>query len=171
MRKILGLAVVAAVVFVVAGAPLSAAEKAPVKLDQKVVNKGSTDVSSKSSAKIEEELDDKYFKPTFIKAKAGEKITITAKNEGGLPHTFTSDDLSVDKELQPGKSAKFTITVPSKGAVFQFHCDFHQGSGMVGAVYTKAGARASSSGATNSSKSGSSNSNSGSSSTGGVPGY
>jgi plastocyanin len=148
MRSIKSMPVVAAVaalVFVFAGAPASAATKAPVKLGQKVTVKGTKDVSSKSKATLEEELDDKYFNPTFIKAKAGEKITFEVKNEGSLPHTFTSDDLSVDKQVNPGKSTKFTVTVPSSGTVFQIHCQFHEQDGMVAAVYTKAGASASSS--------------------------
>jgi plastocyanin len=153
-RTIPLVAAVAALVFVFTAAPVSAAAKAPVKLGQKVNIKGSTDVSSKSSATVEVEQDDFYFKPTFIKAKAGEKITFKVKNEGGTDHTFTSDDLSVDKTLAPGKSAKFTVTVPSDGQVFQFHCDFHESAGMAGAVYTKAGASATSdSTATNSSSS------------------
>jgi plastocyanin len=134
----------AALLFVFTAAPVSAAAKAPVKLGQKVTIKGTKDVSSKSSATLEVEVDDKYFNPTFIKAKAGEKITFTVKNEGSLEHTFTSDDLSIDKTLSPGKSAKFTVTVPGSGAVFQFHCQFHEASGMAGAVYTKAGASATS---------------------------
>lgn len=148
MRSIKSMPVVAAaaaLVFVFAAAPASASTKAPVKLGQKVTVKGTKDVSSKSSATIEEELDDKYFNPTFIKAKAGEKITFEVKNEGSLPHTFTSDDLSVNKQINPGKSTKFTVTVPSSGAVFQFHCEFHESAGMVAAVYTKAGASASTS--------------------------
>jgi plastocyanin len=143
-----------ALVFVFAGAPASASSKAPVKLGQKVTIKGTKDVSSKSRAKLEEELDDKYFNPTFIKAKAGEKITFKVKNEGSLPHTFTSDALSIDKQINPGKSTTFTVTVPSDGAVFQFHCQFHESLGMVGAVYTTAGASASSSGTKSSSSSG-----------------
>lgn len=154
MRTVLPVAAVAALVLVFAGAPASASSKAPVKLGQKVTVKGTKDVSSKSSATFEEELDDKYFSPTFIKAKAGEKITFEVKNEGSLEHTFTSDDLSIDKEVKPGKSTKFTVTVPSDGAVFQFHCQYHQDAGMVGAVYTKAGARASSSATKSSSSSG-----------------
>jgi plastocyanin len=153
-RTIPLLAVVAGLVFVFTAAPVSAASKAPVTLDQKVTNKGTKDVSSKSSTKLEVEMDDKYFNPTFIKAKAGEKITLELKNEGSLPHTFTSDTLAVDKQVDPGKSAKLTITVPSDGQVFQFHCDVHESAGMAGAVYTKAGASAtSSSNATNSSSS------------------
>ena len=141
-RTIPLVAAVAALVFVFTAAPVSAAAKAPVKLGQKVNIKGSTDVSSKSNATVDVEQDDFYFKPTFIKAKAGEKITFKVENEGGTDHTFTSDDLSVDKTLAPGKSAKFTVTVPSDGAVFEFHCDFHESMGMIGAVYTKAGASA-----------------------------
>jgi plastocyanin len=133
---------VAALVFVFTAAPVSAASKAPVKLGQKVTIKGTKDVSSKSSAKLTMELDDKYFAPTFIKAKAGEKITLEMENDGNLPHTFTSDGLAVDQQVDPGKSAKLTFTVPSNGQVFQFHCTFHETAGMVGGVYTKAGASA-----------------------------
>jgi plastocyanin len=139
MRKIPLVAAVAVIVFVFGGAPLSAASKAPVNLGQTVTNKGTKDVSTKSKATVQEDLDDKYFTPTFIKAKAGEKITFKVTNEGSLPHTFTSDELSVDKQVDPGKSVKFTVKVPGTGAVFQFHCAFHEASGMVGAVYTKAG--------------------------------
>jgi plastocyanin len=133
---------VAAVVAAFAGAPAGAASKPPVTLGQKVNFKGTKDVSKKSSATVDEELDDYYFEPTFIKAKAGEKITFNIDNEGKMAHTFTSDVLNVDKELQPGKSAKVTVTVPSDGALFQFHCSFHESQGMAGGVFTKPGVTA-----------------------------
>jgi plastocyanin len=133
---------VAALVAVFAGAPAGAASKPPVTLGQKVNFKGTKAVSKKSSATVEQELDDYYFEPTFIKAKAGEKITFKLENEGKMAHTFTSNDLNVDKELQPGKSAKVTVTVPSDGALFQFHCSFHESQGMAGGVFTKPGATA-----------------------------
>jgi plastocyanin len=151
MKQLPGIVAAAVAVLVFSGVPAGAASKPPVDLGEKVNNKGSKDVSSKSKATIEAELDDNYYKPTFIKAKAGEKITFELENEGDNTHTFTSDDLSVDKQLSPGKKAKFTITVPSSGAVFQFHCEFHQTLGMRGAVYTTAGAT--STPATNSSSS------------------
>jgi plastocyanin len=160
--KWLGAAAAATFVFVGAAGGASAASKPPVNLGQKVTNKGTKDVSKSSKAKLEVELDNDgskyYFEPTFIKAKAGEKITIEANNEGNTVHTFTSDELSVDKELQAGKSAKFTVTVPSSGAVFQFHCTFHADLGMIGAVFTKKGASAT-------------QSSTQSSSSGGTPGY
>jgi len=133
---------VAAFVSVFGVSPASAAST-PVELDQKVNVEGTKDVSKKSRASIKQELDDKYFAPTFVKAKANEKITFRIANEGKLPHTFTSDVLSVDKEVQPGMSAKFSITVPSDGNVFTFYCAFHESDGMVGAIYTRAGASAS----------------------------
>ena len=68
-------------------------------------------------------------------------VTITFKNEGKATHTFTSTALSMDQQVSAGKSAKFTLTVPSTGAAFQFHCNFHEGMGMQGAFYTQAGAK------------------------------
>ena len=126
-RTIPLVAAVAALVFVFTAAPVSAATKAPVKLGQKVTIKGSKDVSSKSSATVEVELDDFYFNPTFIKAKAGEKITFKVENEGRhRPHVHVRRSVGRQAGWHPGKSSKFTVTVPSDGAVFQFHCDFHE---------------------------------------------
>jgi plastocyanin len=78
-----------------------------------------------------------------VKVKPGEKVTIELKNEGSATHTFTSDALNVDQQVSAGKSKKFTVTVPSSGAAFQFHCDFHEGKGMQGAFFTKTGGKAS----------------------------
>jgi len=112
---------------------------APVQLSGKVTDKGTKDATGAS--KLEVEADDFYFKPTFIKATPGQKLTLELKNEGSATHTFTSTELSVDKELKPDETATVEITVPSADAV-AFFCRFHQGSGMQGAVFTKEGASA-----------------------------
>jgi plastocyanin len=123
--------------------PASAKTTEPVTLDGKVNNKGTKDISTKKSARLELEADDFYFSPTFVKVKPGEKVRITLKNEGSATHTFTSDALNIDQQLASGKSKKFTVTVPSSGTAFQFHCDFHEDMGMQGAFFTKAGGKAS----------------------------
>ncbi len=74
-----------------------------------------------------------------MKVKPGERVTVTFRNEGSAPHTFTSRRLHVDRLLAPGKSARFTVTVPRDARVFQFHCRFHESAGMQGAFYTSAG--------------------------------
>jgi plastocyanin len=145
MRFAVAATALGTLVSVFAAVPAGAASKPPVTLDQKVNFEGTKDVSKKSRATVDEELDDKYFAPTFVKAKAGQKITFKLTNEGKLPHTFTSDEFGVDKELQPGQSAKVTLTVPSSGAVFTVYCSLHEADGMVGAIYTRANARATSS--------------------------
>jgi plastocyanin len=113
-----------------------AASDAPVTLSGKVNNEGTKDATA--GGELEVEADDFYFKPTFIKATAGQKLTISLKNEGAATHTFTSTELGVDKELKPGDTATVEITVPSADAV-AFFCRFHQGGGMQGAVFTKEG--------------------------------
>jgi plastocyanin len=119
----------------------AAKTKNPVTLSGKVNNKGKKDISKSSNAKLELEQDDFYFKPTFVKVKPGQKVTITVKNEGSVTHTFTSTALNVDKQISSGKSTKITVTIPSTGAVFQFHCNFHEGMGMKGGFYTTPGAK------------------------------
>jgi plastocyanin len=115
------------------------AAAAPVSLSGKVTDKGTKDATSASE--LELEADNFYFNPTFIKVKAGQKLTLQLKNEGSAPHTFTSTELGVDKELKPGDTATIDITVPSADAV-AFFCRFHQGGGMQGALFTKEGATA-----------------------------
>ena len=122
--------------------PAAAKSSNPVSVSGKVNVKGKKDISSKSSAKIEIEADDYYFEPTFVKVAPGEKVTVELKNEGSASHTFTSDSMNIDQQVSPDKTKKFTITVPSSGKAFQFHCDFHESMGMKGAFYTKAGATA-----------------------------
>jgi len=136
------LAAVLMAVSVVGVGPAGAKSSKPVSIDGKVNVKGTKDISSTKSASIELEADDYYFNPTFVKVQPGEKVRITFKNEGSAAHTFTSDGLSIDQDVAAGKSVKFTLTVPSDGTAFAFHCDFHQSMGMQGAFFTKAGGTA-----------------------------
>ena len=122
--------------------PAAAKASKPVTVEGKVNNKGTKDISSKKTASLELEADDYYFEPTFVKVQPGEKVRITLENEGKATHTFTSDGLNIDQEVAAGKKATFSLTVPSDGTAFQFHCSFHEGMGMQGAFYTKTGGTA-----------------------------
>jgi plastocyanin len=143
MRKF-GIAVVGVLIVVgfVGISPAGAKSSNPVSVSGKVNVKGKKDISGKTSASIELEQDDYYFEPTFVKVSPGEKVTVELKNEGDTTHTFTSDSLNVDQQVSAGKSKKVTVTIPSSGNAFQFHCDFHESMGMQGAFYTKAGGKA-----------------------------
>ncbi|MDQ1439093.1 MAG: hypothetical protein QOK43_2722 [Acidimicrobiaceae bacterium] len=112
---------------------------APVKLSGTTNNHGTKDFTGKGgSADVTVELDDFYMAPTFIKAKAGQTLSITIKNDGKNAHTFTTGG-GVDEQVNPGKSAKASLTAPASG-VLVYYCRFHQGQGMQGAVYLKDGA-------------------------------
>jgi plastocyanin len=144
MRKMLVLAIVATTglgVGAIGVAGASAPEKKPpVKLDGKVNNKGTA--SARGSA-IEIEADDFFFDATFIRATKDQTVSVTVKNEGSATHTFTADDGSFDEQVSPGEKATLEVTIPSNGKPVAFHCDFHASSGMKGAFFTKAGAKAS----------------------------
>ncbi|MGZ4737254.1 MAG: cupredoxin domain-containing protein [Acidimicrobiia bacterium] len=113
-----------------------AAPQAPVSLSGKVNNKGTKDISTKgSSTSVELETDDFYFNPTFIKVAPGQKIKVELKNEGSVPHTFTSPTLGVNQELQPDSNATVEVTVPASGNA-EFYCRFHKDNGMQGVMFT-----------------------------------
>jgi plastocyanin len=112
------------------GSGTSASESPPVSL-QGATNDHGTKTASND---MEIELDDFYFAPTYVRATAGERITVELHNEGQAPHTFTSNGLgNIDEELAPGARKTITITASAGGAAV-FYCRFHQGQGMQGAV-------------------------------------
>ncbi|MBA3268285.1 MAG: cupredoxin domain-containing protein [Acidimicrobiia bacterium] len=99
---------------------------------------GTTNDHGTAAAKddLELEADDFYFGPTFVSAGSGQSFTIQLKNEGSARHTFTSPSLGLDLELAPGATRTVSATAPATGSA-EFHCRFHQGEGMQGAVYVK----------------------------------
>jgi plastocyanin len=107
----------------------------PVALDG-TVNDGKLGEAKNGAVTIEQ--DDFYFNPAYTKAPAGSAVTVTLKNEGTVKHTFTIDALSVDQEVDAGKSVDVKVTLPASGAV-EYYCRFHVGQGMHGAFYSKAG--------------------------------
>lgn len=77
-----------------------------------------------------------YFQPNEIRVKQGEKVTITLKNVGKMPHDFVIGALSVQSELtRGGEEATVTFT-PDKTGTFEFYCSVsgHRQQGMRGTL-------------------------------------
>jgi plastocyanin len=74
---------------------------------------------------------DYSFSPSTLTGTAGQKLTITVRNDGTATHTFTIDSQHVDVEIPPGQSEDVTVTFPQSGSV-EFHCRFHVSLGMTG---------------------------------------
>lgn len=76
-----------------------------------------------------------YFKPSTIKVKKGQKVTIEFKNAGGS-HDFTIDELNVKtKTIGSGETAKVEFTANKAGS-FEFYCSVgnHRQMGMKGTL-------------------------------------
>lgn len=86
-----------------------------------------------SSGTTQIELDDYYFAPTVLKGKPGQKVTLQLRNTSGTEHNFTIDAQHVDTDLQPGKQATVTVTIPKSGQL-SFYCKYHKALGMAGAL-------------------------------------
>jgi plastocyanin len=92
---------------------------------------GAADLSGMRETSLE--LDDFYFEPTVMMGDPGQELSIELENEGQAPHTFTTDDESIDEELQPGDKVEVAVTFPDSGHL-GFICRFHFADGMIGAV-------------------------------------
>jgi len=77
------------------------------------------------------------FDPKALTAKAGEKVTLTFKNEGKAEHNFSVSSPSVDKDAEGGKTVSVSFT-PDQAGKIQFFCKYHNGRGMVGSLNVSA---------------------------------
>lgn len=140
MRKIMLLLVALAIPLAACGDDdgegSAGGDGSPVELEGTVNDEGTAEAADGDT--LEMEVDDFYFGPTFVQATPGATLTLTLTNEGEAPHTFTSDALGVDEELQPGGSTEVEVTLPDSGATL-YYCRFHQGQGMQGAFFFEAG--------------------------------
>jgi plastocyanin len=74
------------------------------------------------------------FTPATISAKAGQKVTVSFKNDGSVEHNFSISSLKVDKDLEKGASATVSFT-PSQAGSIEFFCKYHKVSNnMVGTL-------------------------------------
>ncbi|HJR19633.1 MAG TPA: cupredoxin domain-containing protein [Actinomycetota bacterium] len=96
-------------------------------------NQGQLDATGMSAFSIE--LDDNYFKPTFIKAKTGQTLNIELEAEGASAHTFTITAMNIDHELAAGEKKEINLTLPAGTTDIAFFCRFHGSIGMQGAFF------------------------------------
>lgn len=54
----------------------------------------------------------------------GQDVTVQLENEGEAPHTFSSEEVDLDVEADPGADGEGTFTVPDDGTV-DFQCNIH----------------------------------------------
>jgi plastocyanin len=130
MRRVVAMLAVLALVLAGCGDDDSEGSGPPVSLVGQVNDHG----TAKAENDLELEADDRYFGPTFIEAEAGQRFSVELHNEGSERHTFTSEDLGIDVELAQGGRRTISLTAPPTG-VASFHCRFHEGQGMQGAVF------------------------------------
>jgi plastocyanin len=97
-----------------------------------VNDQGTQDITA--GGKLTLELGDRYFKPTYLKAKPGQSINVELENEGMLAHNFSIQAMGIDETVQAGAKKELTFTLPSSGDV-AFFCKFHADDGMRGTFF------------------------------------
>lgn len=99
--------------------------------------------SSATAGALRVEQLDYRFQPQQLAATTGKAATIEIVNSGSTAHTFTIDELGVDKALDPGQTATVTFA-PTKSGTLAFYCRFHRSSGMTGSLVVSGGSGSSS---------------------------
>jgi plastocyanin len=109
----------------------------PVKLSGKVNNHG-TATATGGTVRIAQH--DYFFSPTFVRVPAGvTSVSVTVTNMGQAVHSFTVPGANITADINPTASMTFTVPVTGNGVFF--YCRFHRRLGMVGALFTKKGAK------------------------------
>lgn len=71
-------------------------------------------------------MEDNEFKPSAIRAKAGEEVTVEVSNKGDAEHNFVIPTMDVSTgTLAAGKVATATFVMPETAT--EFVCIFHGG--------------------------------------------
>ena len=83
-----------------------------------------------NSATIDAGANGFVFTPSTVSIAQGGKLTV--KNAGTVPHTFTIQSNDINEVMQPGQSAKITISLAP--GTYPFVCTFHQSSRMTGTL-------------------------------------
>lgn len=138
MRRLRFLALIAALALAAAACgddtptTPSSQSSTPASTGSPLNDQGTQDVSSMTDFTVA--LDDNYFKPTFMKVKDGQKLSLELENEGSNPHTFTITGLNVDEQVDPGAKKEIEITFSGTSDI-PFFCKFHGAGGMRGGFF------------------------------------
>ena len=85
---------------------------------------------ARAGGKNEVEAKDNLFEPKSLTVPAG-AVSVTVKNTGAAPHTYTNKDLGIDLVVAAGKTAEGKIA-DAKPGTYKIVCVYHESLGMVG---------------------------------------
>jgi uncharacterized cupredoxin-like copper-binding protein len=90
----------------------------------------STAMSSSQTIKVT--MNEFSFSQKELTVKKGQTVHIVLTNSGQYPHDMNSTELSLDKDVDPGKTEEFDWTAPDKAGTFKVICDKpgHMDKGM-----------------------------------------
>lgn len=79
---------------------------------------------------------DFFFGPTCSVNGAGDIVSMTVTNSGGILHNVSVADQGIDIDIQPGETIVVEIAVGDEPLVYI--CKYHRTAGMVGALLPSA---------------------------------
>ena len=95
---------------------------------------GTRDVRGKATQDLD--VGDFYFRGTFLRGNAGDKLRLRVRNVSGQAHNFSLPAQQLDRDIPPGgERAEVLVTLPDSGGL-RFFCKYHTSQGMNGQLLT-----------------------------------
>lgn len=114
--------------------PAASQSATPSSQDSSAASQSATTPETNANQATEVKLDMNEFAYSMkeIKVHAGETVHFVLTNSGKIEHDINSEELNLDKDVEPGKTESFDWTAPTKAGTYQMICDKpgHKEKGM-----------------------------------------
>ncbi|MFC5649731.1 cupredoxin domain-containing protein [Paenibacillus solisilvae] len=95
-------------------------------------NTESTSTGTNSPQSIKIDMNEFSFSVKQLTVNHGDTVHFILTNSGKFPHDINSEELKMDEDVDPGKTAEFDWTAPQKTGTYKVICDKpgHMDKGM-----------------------------------------
>lgn len=138
------IAIVVVLVVLAAGGIWYVSKSAPLPNPEQMLSETTPapDVSSPSAmmdsnvSEITVEGTEFKFVADTLTVKKGEKVKLTFKNTGKMPHDWVVDELGIRTKVISSGTTEVIEFIPDKAGVFEYYCSVgkHRENGMVGKI-------------------------------------
>ncbi|NBD25701.1 cupredoxin domain-containing protein [Paenibacillus glycinis] len=84
---------------------------------------GNASAGASSAQTVKIDMNEFSFSLAEVTVKHGDTVHFVLSNTGTVPHDMNSEELKLDQDVDPGKTAEFDWTAPDKTGTYKVICD------------------------------------------------